>query len=327
MSKEFDVSVIIPTYNRFSMLKDALASVLSQDYRGKVQIIVVDDNSSDGTSKIISDKYPEVDLISLKENSGPYVARNRGLKEAKGKYIAFLDSDDLWKPEYLATQISALETGEQSFCVGCIVLWDTVRDEKAVRLQKYNLERFISPIHQLLVTSSFIISPSCVVLKSEIFKEVGLFDENFKAGADREFYARCFIHGYQPIFTEQPLVIIRKHNQGQQTDVDAGKIEQRKRSRIVYLEKLYPMLEKQQQERLPLNRLYAEIYSTAAREFFREKHYPNWVISWMDVAQYTSLQYALLNMIRDLLRFIKSYLPTRALRAIRKHFLSNTLST
>ncbi|EAW35723.1 glycosyltransferase family 2 protein [Lyngbya sp. PCC 8106] len=327
MNKDFDVSVIIPTYNRLTMLKEALTSILSQDYQEKVEVIVVDDNSGDGTSEFIAREYPDIHLITLNENVGCPAARNLGINQAKGRYIAFLDSDDIWKANYLSSQILALEGRERSFCVSTVLLWDTVQEEKIVKLQKYDLDRFISPIHQLLVTSSFIISPSCVVLQSEMFEEVGLFNESFRVGADREFYARCFIHNYQPVFTEQPLVVIRKHNQGQMTDFNASKIEERKQSRIVYLEQLYPLMKKEQQELLPLNRLYAEIYSTAAREFFREKHYIHWITAWIDVAKYTSLGYALFNMMRDLLRFTKGYLPTSALTTIRKFFLSDTLST
>ncbi|ERT04733.1 glycosyl transferase 2 family protein [Lyngbya aestuarii BL J] len=326
--KQIDVSVILCTYNRISMLEEALQSILNQEFDGAVKIILIDDNSSDGTSEIISHKYPEVCLISLKDNVGPYVARNRGLSEAKGKYIAFLDSDDLWQPKYLVTQILALEGQARSFSVSAIIQWDTVKDSKILRLQKPDLQKFTSPIHSLLVRSSFIYSPSSVVLRREVFEEIGLFDESYRIGSDQEFYSRCLIYGYQPIFTEQPLVIVRKHNQGQQTDVNASTIKERRQGRIFYLEKLYPMLENQQQELLPLNRLYAEIYSTAARDFFKNKYYFNWLTSWiLDVVKYTSLRYALLNIMRDLLRFMKRYLPTPALTAIRKLFLSNTLST
>lgn len=322
-----DVSVIIPTYNRISMLEEALASVYSQTFDGTVEIIVVDDHSQDGTSEIIRQKYPTVRLIHLTQNVGWPAARNRGILEARGQYIAGLDSDDLWEPGYLQSQISALEGHDKSFCVSAATLWYTEENQKLIYLQKPDLARFTSGIHQLLVTSSFIKSPSSVIFPKNIFQDVGLYDETFKVGADREFYARCLIWGYQPIFIEQPLVLLRKHNQGQLTDFNDSKIELRKQSRISFLEKLTPLIEEQQLTIPPANRLYAEIYSTAAREFFREKYYLQWLKTWIDVAEYTSIKYALFNMMRDILRFIKSYLPTSILTAIRQFFLSNTLST
>ncbi|MGB3188751.1 MAG: glycosyltransferase family 2 protein, partial [Limnoraphis sp.] len=70
MNQKIDVSVIIPTYNRIYMLEEALKSVLTQEFDGTVEIIVVDDNSSDKTSEIIDHKYPQINLISLKQNGG-----------------------------------------------------------------------------------------------------------------------------------------------------------------------------------------------------------------------------------------------------------------
>ena len=91
------------------MLEEALASVFKQEFDGTVEVIVVDNNSQDSTPEVVGQKYPDVHLISLKKNVGAYVSRNRALLEAKGKYIAFLDSDDIWKTNYLKTQIAALQ--------------------------------------------------------------------------------------------------------------------------------------------------------------------------------------------------------------------------
>jgi glycosyltransferase involved in cell wall biosynthesis len=320
------VSVIIPTYNRLSLLEEALQSVLNQTLRKPIEIIVVDDHSQDGTSEIIPQKYPEVRLISFKQNQGVSSARNQALLIAQGKYIAFLDSDDLWEPNYLESQLQNLETQEKSFSVTAITEWNTLKNCKTIVSQTPNLTKFISPIHQLLVKSSFIISPSSVVFPREIFQDVGLFDETYRIGADRGLYVSCLVNDYQMIFVDQPLAIIRKHDKGQLTDFNASKIEQRKLSRILYLEKLYPLIEKKQLACASINRLYAEIYSIAAREYYRSKCYRLWIKHWIKVAKHTSLFYALFNIIRDLLRFSKKYLPNSWLNLIRQKFLSKTLS-
>ncbi len=322
-----DVSVIIPTYNRLAMLQEALASVFSQKFNGTLEVIVVDDNSQDGTPEMITQKYPDVKLIRFKQNLGAYIARNQGLKEARGKYIAFLDSDDLWKPSYLQSQITALEGQEKSFSVSAIVLWSVTKNQRTLCFQKPNLERFTSPIHQLLVKSNFIYSPSGVVFPRKIFEQVGLFDEKFRIGADRELYARCLIWGSQPIFIEEPLVIVRKHNQGQLTDISMSKIELRKKTRIAYLDKLYPLIRERQLELMPIHRLYAEIHATAARQFFKERYFFGWILSWIEAAKYTSIADVILNIMRDLLRSTKNYLPPQLLKNLRKCFLSDTLST
>lgn len=295
-----DVSVIICTYNRISILEEALASVVSQDFDGVIEIIVFDDDSQDGTSEIISQKYPHIYLINLKQNVGPCTARNQALSKAKGKYIAFLDSDDLWKTNYLRTQIAALEGQERCFCVSDLIVWNTVADSKKVRLQRPNLVKFTSLVHNVLAWG-FIYTPSSVVFPQQVFDEVGLFDETYRMGGDTELYARCLIAGYQPIFTKLPVVTQRKHDSGQMTDVKNLRI--RKKSRFYRVNKLYP-LAKQCFNIVPARRIYAEINRELASRYFREKYLLNWIISSVDSAYYASPWYTLFNMMGDIKRYL-----------------------
>ena len=106
------VSIIIPTYNREQILKDAINSVLKQTYSNK-QIIVVDDGSIDGTRDTVS-QFTGVKYI-YQENGGQGKARNTGLLHAEGVYIASLDSDDIWNPDFLEQCIEMLETHQLSF--------------------------------------------------------------------------------------------------------------------------------------------------------------------------------------------------------------------
>ncbi len=101
------ISVVIPTYNRLGYLREALESVLRQTHAAD-EILVVDDGSTDGTEAAISALPAPIRYIRQK-NAGPAAARNRGLREAKGDWIAFLDSDDLWVPTKLAEQMDFLE--------------------------------------------------------------------------------------------------------------------------------------------------------------------------------------------------------------------------
>lgn len=100
------VTVVIPTYNRRSLLCRALDSVLNQT-ASPSEVIVVDDGSSDGTRDLIQKTYSSVSLIE-QENQGVSQARNRGIKEASGEWIAFLDSDDEWLPQKLEIAFEAL---------------------------------------------------------------------------------------------------------------------------------------------------------------------------------------------------------------------------
>ena len=98
------VSIIIPTFNRKLMVCKAIDSALQQTFTDH-EIIVVDDGSSDGTKEFLNEKYQDSIIILCQENQGPAVARNTGILESKGDYLAFLDSDDTWKPEKLESQL------------------------------------------------------------------------------------------------------------------------------------------------------------------------------------------------------------------------------
>ena len=101
------ISIITPSYGSASFISDTVKSVLHQTYK-HWEMIIVDDVSPDNSNKIIEEyikKDSRIKLIKLKKNSGPAVARNRAIEEAKGRYIAFLDADDLWLPEKLEKQI------------------------------------------------------------------------------------------------------------------------------------------------------------------------------------------------------------------------------
>ena len=109
MNPDRTISVIIPTFNRAHLIKEAVDSVLSQDIRGyDVEVLVIDDGSSDNTRDVLR-VYGDRIRYVFQENSGAGVARNRGLREAKGKWITFLDSDDRWLPYKLSLQIAIIE--------------------------------------------------------------------------------------------------------------------------------------------------------------------------------------------------------------------------
>jgi glycosyltransferase involved in cell wall biosynthesis len=105
-------SVILPTYNRARFLPDAIGSIVSQT-NGNWELIIVDDGSTDNTATLLPElcrKFAERVKIVRQENQGAYPARNAGLRLARGEYVAFFDSDDLWLPEHLEACVTALNT-------------------------------------------------------------------------------------------------------------------------------------------------------------------------------------------------------------------------
>src|SRR5208337_529053 len=111
------VSVVIPTYNRAAKVRSAIESVLDQTF-SDLEVIVVDDGSSDDTGKILGAAFGDRIRYFVQANQGASVARNKGIAEAQGEWIAFLDSDDEWERDKLEWQFKALERfGPQ--CGGC----------------------------------------------------------------------------------------------------------------------------------------------------------------------------------------------------------------
>lgn len=111
------VSVVMPTYNCGKYIEESILSVINQTLQDW-ELQIVDDCSSDNTFEILKpylEKYPNIHYYCLKKNSGPAVARTEAIKRSKGKYIAFLDSDDIWMPEKLQKQISFMETNYYLF--------------------------------------------------------------------------------------------------------------------------------------------------------------------------------------------------------------------
>ncbi|MBP5659863.1 MAG: glycosyltransferase family 2 protein [Lachnospiraceae bacterium] len=109
------ISIIVPVYNAEKFIKETIKSVLNQTYTD-FELLLVDDCSKDGSVQAIeSFEDPRVILLKQEQNAGAYAARNRGLKEAKGRYIAFIDSDDLWEPSKLERELAFMEREDAGF--------------------------------------------------------------------------------------------------------------------------------------------------------------------------------------------------------------------
>ena len=197
------VTVIIPSYNRKHFLGETLSSVFSQTFR-PYEIIVVDDGSTDDTRAFLKTYEDQIRYVH-KTHGGEASARNCGLSEASGEYIAFLDSDDLWEPSFLETTITHLEGHATLSLLGtaCWVIPDRVRRP---RLQEAFLKGDLFP----LLFRKNIITASAVVSKRECFEEVGLFDENLDQATDYDMWLRI-AKRYSIGFLNQPLCQWRRH--------------------------------------------------------------------------------------------------------------------
>lgn len=194
------ISVIVPTYNRAYRLKETLCSVLTQTYQD-FELIVVDDGSIDDTSKMMQ-TFPSIKYLALKENYGVSVARNIGIAYAKGKYICFLDSDDLWNENKLQIQFYWMEGNTD--CQVCYT--DEIWIRNGVRVNQMNIHRKYSGDIYLHCLPLCIVSPSSAMLRIGLFDEVGNFDESLPACEDYDLWLRISMK-YEFKLINEPLII------------------------------------------------------------------------------------------------------------------------
>lgn len=196
------ITVIIPTYNRAPLLSEAVESVLNQRFKD-FELIIVDDGSTDNTERALA-RYRDAVILLQQKNRGVSAARNLGIKAAKGEWIAFLDSDDLWLPEKLERQVDYCQTHRGISICQTEEIWirNGVRVNPGTRHKKPSGNIFIPSLALCLV------SPSAVMIKKALFDEVGLFEESFPACEDYDLWLR--ISCRYPIFLiETPLVVKR----------------------------------------------------------------------------------------------------------------------
>lgn len=209
------ISVIIPTYNRSSFLAEAIQSVLDQEYfqpllnSSSFEVLVVDDGSTDDTKELVESFKNKV-KYRFQKHKGVSVARNLGLDLSKGEYIAFLDSDDLWKKEKIGVQMSFMKAFPKAKVCYTEETWIrrgvTVNPKK--KHKKYSGWIFDKVLPLCLI------SLSSALYRREVFEEIGKFDENLPACEDYDFSIR-FAHKYPVYFISKPLIVKRGGHPGQ----------------------------------------------------------------------------------------------------------------
>lgn len=199
------VSVIIPTYNRAHYIAASIQSALDQTYP-HLEVIVIDDGSTDNTAEILTRFDDRVHCIK-QVNQGVAAARNTGLAQVQGQYIAFLDSDDLWLPDKLEKQIAALEARPE---VGLIHSRMMEIDEhgNALNTETYTEDDLRGHIYKRLLRGVPIITSS-VVVRQSVIAHIGSFD-HMRMGEDSDLWVRIAKH-YEIDALLEPLVLWRIH--------------------------------------------------------------------------------------------------------------------
>ena len=196
------VSVIIPTYNRANFLKEAIDSVLNQDYKN-FELIVVDDGSTDETASVLKGYYDKIKYIRI-PHQGVSRARNVGIEQAKGGLIAFLDSDDLWMPKKLSIQVEFFKKHLDALVCQTEEIW--IRNGRRVNPKKYHIKPSGMIFEQCL--KRCMVSTSSVMVRRSLFESIGVFDESFYVCEDYEIWLR--VSARYPIYLLRKALVIKR---------------------------------------------------------------------------------------------------------------------
>jgi glycosyltransferase involved in cell wall biosynthesis len=204
------VSAVIPVYNRREKIRHAIESVAAQTYKN-IEIIVVDDGSTDGTRDVL-DEYGDRIRCVRKENGGVSSARNRGAREAKGEFIAFLDSDDRWVPEKIEKQLAHLARFPGFSIIVCDCVF--VREDGEV-VGQTNRRKFITRDGECLMDALSYpsLAPSSLLLKKDVFFDAGGFDEDLRTAEDQDLMLK--LAEKNPfVLIEEPLYFAMRSSDG-----------------------------------------------------------------------------------------------------------------
>jgi len=189
------VSVIIPTYNREDTVVRAIESVLDQTHE-EIECIIVDDGSKDGTASILeSYEDPRIRYIHHKANKGVSAARNTGIEEAQGEYIAFLDSDDKWEDEKIEKQLDYLQSKPNSWKI----VYCGAKKERGSLLKEFGSSVFPSNrgseggeelISDIISMKLAVRAGSTLLAEKKAMVEAGRLDEALHRHEELEFLAR-----------------------------------------------------------------------------------------------------------------------------------------
>ncbi len=222
------VSVIIPAYNRIKYLIKAVESVLCQTYND-FELIIIDDGSTDNTKDVINSMDDKRLKYYYQFNRGPSVARNTGISQSKGDFIAFLDSDDKWVPDKLEIQLSEMDNKSDYMLSHTEEIW--YKGARLIKPKKIHRKCNNDIFKQSLKLCS--ISMSTVILKKDLIDKTGLFDEDLEVCEDYDYWLRTTAQ-YPVLLIDKPLTI----KQGGHYDQQSQKYFGLDKFRIYAIEKI-----------------------------------------------------------------------------------------
>jgi len=201
------ISVIIPTYNRGHFIEDSIRSVIEQTYENW-ELIIVDDGSEDDTWEVVQSlKHPKIRYYKMNHCGRLGKVRNFGIKMSNGEYIAFLDSDDLWRKDKLALQLSLFEKYDIMFTFSN---GSHFGDTAVIQPPEFEESYVGNLFDRLVFNQQFVVYMPSLLFRKKVFETIDLMDENFRSAADVHFLYRMALQ-FKGAFSNERLVSIRKH--------------------------------------------------------------------------------------------------------------------
>ncbi len=203
-----ETSIIIPVYNAEKYIEETILSVLNQTYENW-ELILINDGSNDNTEGIIQHYLTNTKIHYYRQNnSGVSAARNFGYSQSKGKYISFLDADDVWNSSNLEEKIFFLKKEPiDAVYSNCDLI-----DENSVNTNKTLTGSKVPSLNDILtIKGNYITAPSGIIFKKEIFDTIGMFDTNLSNNADQDIWIRLLANNFKLELINKSLWKYRVH--------------------------------------------------------------------------------------------------------------------
>ena len=254
------ISVIIPTYNSSETIGETLNSVFNQTFKD-FEVILINDGSTDDLNLVLQN-FQDIRLrVFSYPNGGLAIARNRGIKQANGEYLAFLDADDLWHEDKLKTHFEALEVAKKSNSkVAVAYSWSYFLDHETQQCFDDAAVEFHGNVLSELLQSNFITSGSNILVSCEAVLSTGLFNQSCEGAADWDYWLRL-AQQWEYILIPERQVFYRQTRTSMSSQVPKMEQEQ-----IHVLDTIFPSLSSNLQplKSIALSNIYfysAQLYS------------------------------------------------------------------
>jgi len=209
-----NISVIIPVFNGEATIEETIISISNQTFKD-IEIIIINDGSTDATLEIIENISDTRIKIFSYPNAGLSASRNRGISQAKGEYISFIDADDLWAPDKLESQWQALQKNPQA---AIAYSWTDYIDESSKFIKSGRRIKINGDAFSKLLITNFLENGSNPLIGKTALEKVGGFDESLFAAEDIDMWLRLAAN-YEFICVEKPQILYRTSTTSMSTNL------------------------------------------------------------------------------------------------------------